>query len=73
LPGVGTDQGGSSSKVVHAQKIEPLTVAELNKFVISGDPQIIEFLCMAKVTEIQLSEGWCYIGCSGCSKKLTRE
>lgn len=25
------------------------------------------------MTEIQLSEGWCYIGCAVCSKKLTRE
>ncbi|KAL0713494.1 hypothetical protein Bca4012_020472 [Brassica carinata] len=38
----GTDQEGSSSKVVHAQKIEPLTIAELNQFVVTGDPQIIE-------------------------------
>ncbi|WZZ82489.1 hypothetical protein YC2023_103061 [Brassica napus] len=35
--------------------------------------KVIEFLCTAKVTEIQLGEGWCYIGCSGCSKKLIRE
>ncbi|CDY29582.1 BnaA03g54270D [Brassica napus] len=73
LPDVGTEQSGSSSKVVHAQKIELLTVAELTQFVISGDPQIIEFLCTAKVTEIQQSEGWCYIGCAVCSKKLIRE
>ncbi|KAF3586779.1 hypothetical protein F2Q69_00031230 [Brassica cretica] len=73
LPGGGTDEPGSSSKVVHAQKIEPLTVAELNEFVLSGDPQIIEFFCTAKVTGIQLDDGWCYIGCSLCSKKLIRE
>ncbi|KAL0661453.1 hypothetical protein Bca4012_098290 [Brassica carinata] len=73
LPGGETDDTGSSSKVVHAQKIEPLTVAELNEFVLSGDPQIIEFLCTAKVTGIQLADGWCYIGCSLCSKKLIRE
>ncbi|KAL0762803.1 hypothetical protein Bca101_078954 [Brassica carinata] len=28
---------------------------------------------MAKVTGIQQDEGWCYIGCSGCSKKIFRE
>nr|VDD01847.1 unnamed protein product [Brassica rapa] len=28
---------------------------------------------MAKVTDIQVAEGWCYIGCSVCSKKLIRE
>ncbi|KAG2243940.1 hypothetical protein Bca52824_094225 [Brassica carinata] len=73
LPSGDTDQSGSSSKVVHAQKIESMTVSELNQFVITADPQIIEFLCTAKVTEIQLDEGWCYIGCSTCSKKLIRE
>ncbi|CAN6876937.1 unnamed protein product [Brassica oleracea] len=73
LPGGGADETGSSSKVVHAQKIEPLTVAELNKFVLSAEPRIIEFLCTAKVTGIQLGDGWCYIGCSLCSKKLIRE
>ncbi|WZZ34176.1 hypothetical protein YC2023_017583 [Brassica napus] len=68
LPGGGTDQGESSTKMVHAQKIEPLTIAELNNFVLTGDPQIIEFLCTAKVTGVQEDEGWCYIGCSVCSK-----
>ncbi|CAN7011066.1 unnamed protein product [Brassica rapa subsp. trilocularis] len=73
LPGGGADEPGSSSKVVHAQKIEPLTLAELNEFVLSAEPQIIEFLCTAKVIGIQLDGGWCYIGCSLCSKKLVRE
>ncbi|KAG2311491.1 hypothetical protein Bca52824_023048 [Brassica carinata] len=73
LPGGGTDEEGSSSNVVHAQKIEPLTIAELNQFVITADPQTIEFLCTAKVTEVRLADGWCYIGCSGCEKKLIRE
>ncbi|KAF3509497.1 hypothetical protein F2Q69_00003283 [Brassica cretica] len=59
--------------VVHAQKIEPLTIAELNEFVLSAEPQIIEFLCTAKVIGIQLDDGWCYIGCSLCSKQLIRE
>ncbi|WZZ01770.1 hypothetical protein YC2023_074098 [Brassica napus] len=49
LPDVGTEQSGSSSKVVHAEKIELLTVAELTQFVISGDPQIIEFLSNLRV------------------------
>ncbi|KAL0865147.1 hypothetical protein Bca101_044265 [Brassica carinata] len=66
-------RGRVSSKVVHAKKIEPLTIDELNQFVISAEPQIIEFLCTAKVTEIQLGDGWSYIGCSLCSKKLIRE
>ena len=40
LPGGGADETGSSSKVVHAQKIEPLTVADLNEFVLSAEPQV---------------------------------
>uniref|UniRef100_A0A0D3AA10 Nucleic acid-binding protein n=1 Tax=Brassica oleracea var. oleracea TaxID=109376 RepID=A0A0D3AA10_BRAOL len=70
LPGHGAVPGGSTSKVVHAQKIEPMTISELNQFIITADSQIIEFLCTAKVTGIQQDEGWSYIGCSGCSKKL---
>ncbi|CAH8320550.1 unnamed protein product [Eruca vesicaria subsp. sativa] len=73
LTGEGTDGDSGSSKVVHAQKIEPVTVSELNKFIISAEPQTIEFLCTAKVTGIQTEEGWCYIGCATCSKKLIRE
>ncbi|KAH0891212.1 hypothetical protein HID58_053641, partial [Brassica napus] len=56
-----------------SDNIEPLTIAELNEFVLSAEPQIIEFLCTAKVIGIQLDDGWCYIGCSLCSKKLIRE
>nr|VDC81641.1 unnamed protein product [Brassica rapa] len=73
LPGHGAVPGESTSKVVHAQKIEPMTLSELNQFIITAESQIIEFLCTAKVTGIQQDEGWCYIGCSGCSKKLVRE
>ncbi|XP_013644132.1 probable replication factor A 73 kDa subunit [Brassica napus] len=73
LPSDGTDQSASSSKVVHTQKIEPMKISDLNQFVITADPQVVEFLCTAKLTEIQVAEGWCYIGCSVCSKKLIRE
>ncbi|KAJ4903017.1 OB-fold-like protein [Raphanus sativus] len=73
LPGNEAKQTMSSSKVVHAQKIEPLTVSELNQFIIIADSQIIEFLCMARVTGIQQDDGWCYIGFCGCFKKLVRD
>ncbi|CAN7124006.1 unnamed protein product [Brassica rapa subsp. narinosa] len=35
----GADQQASSSKMVHAQKIEPLTISELNQFIITADSQ----------------------------------
>ncbi|KAF3551203.1 hypothetical protein DY000_02003366 [Brassica cretica] len=57
LRGHGADQKASSSKVVHAQKIEPLTAAELNQFIVTADTQIIEFLCTATVTGIQHDDG----------------
>ncbi|KAH0912036.1 hypothetical protein HID58_035357 [Brassica napus] len=50
-----------------------LTVSELNQYVLSADPQVIEFLCTAKVTGIQSEKGWCYIGCASCAKKLVKE
>ncbi|CAH8323185.1 unnamed protein product [Eruca vesicaria subsp. sativa] len=58
---------------VYPYKIEPLTIKELNDFVLTGDPQVIDFICTASITGVQLEDGWCYIGCSICSKKLLRE
>ncbi|KAG5410671.1 hypothetical protein IGI04_006990, partial [Brassica rapa subsp. trilocularis] len=68
LIGDGSNQTPSSSKLLHAQKIEPLTISELNKYVITSEPQII--LCTAKVNGTQTDKGWCYIGSSKCSTKL---
>ncbi|XP_033144119.1 uncharacterized protein LOC103848292 [Brassica rapa] len=73
LVGDGANSSSSKSKVVSAQKIEPLTVAELNQYVLAADPQDIEFLCKAEVTSLQSEKGWCYIGCSKCAKKLQRD
>ncbi|KAF2559494.1 hypothetical protein F2Q68_00015979 [Brassica cretica] len=63
LFGDGLNQTGTSSKL-HAQKIEPITLSELNQYVLTADPQTIEFLCTARVTDIQREKGWCYIGCA---------
>ncbi|KAL0789793.1 hypothetical protein Bca101_006039 [Brassica carinata] len=73
LVGDGANASSSKSKVVSAQKIEPLTVAELNQYVLAADPHNIEFLCKAEVTSLQSEKGWCYIGCSKCAKKLQRD
>ncbi|CAN6882598.1 unnamed protein product, partial [Brassica oleracea] len=54
----GLNQTGTSSKLLHAQKIEPITVSELNQYVLTADPQTIEFLCTARVTDIQREKGW---------------
>ncbi|CAH8316954.1 unnamed protein product [Eruca vesicaria subsp. sativa] len=73
LVGDGSNASSSSSKVVPAQKIGPLTIAELNQYVLTADPQIIEFLCKAEATSVQSEKGWSYIGCSKCAKKLQRD
>ncbi|CAN6977499.1 unnamed protein product, partial [Brassica rapa subsp. trilocularis] len=76
LFGDGSNQTSSSSKLIHAQKLEALTISELNQYVLSADPQVIErniFNQSAKITGIQTEKGWCYIGCASCAKKLVKE
>ena len=41
-----TDGSGSEknpTKMLHAQKVETLTVSELNEYVITGEPQVLCF------------------------------
>ncbi|KAJ4890810.1 Uncharacterized protein Rs2_30558 [Raphanus sativus] len=61
---LGMEQMRTKSKVILAQKIEPLTVAELNQYVLAADPHTIKFLCKAEVTSLQSEKGWGYIGYS---------
>ena len=44
LFGDGLNQTGTSSKLLHAQKIEPITVSELNQYVLTADPQVSKIL-----------------------------
>ncbi|KAH0888455.1 hypothetical protein HID58_050884 [Brassica napus] len=53
-------------------KVESLSVADLNEFVNSASSQEIDFICTEKVTGIKLDKGWCYVSCSNCTKKLQR-
>ncbi|CAN6890721.1 unnamed protein product, partial [Brassica oleracea] len=71
LIGDGSDQTPSSSKLPHAQKIEPLTISKLNQYVITSEPQV-KFTTLS-FFGTQTDKGWCYIGCSKCSTKLQRE
>ncbi|CAN6899615.1 unnamed protein product [Brassica oleracea] len=76
------DGYGKEPRIVVATGVNPKMVSGKSYCMIlpgvepgqsGSSSKVIEFLCTAKVTEIQLGEGWCYIGCSGCSKKLIRE
>ncbi|KAF3487880.1 hypothetical protein F2Q69_00058076 [Brassica cretica] len=45
-------------------KVEPLSISELNEFVITAEPQEIEFVYTGMVSEIKMDKGWCYVSCS---------
>ncbi|XP_013635123.1 PREDICTED: uncharacterized protein LOC106340835 isoform X3 [Brassica oleracea var. oleracea] len=54
-------------------KVEPVKIAELNHFITTDPPQQeIDFLCTARVSQVEADKGWCYVACSKCSKKLQR-
>nr|VDD34985.1 unnamed protein product [Brassica oleracea] len=52
-------------------KVELLTIAELNSFVITAPSQNIEFICTGRVTRVDLEKGWCYVACSECTKSCS--
>ncbi|XP_024007230.1 uncharacterized protein LOC18011836 [Eutrema salsugineum] len=67
------DSGNLPAEKYHGvQKIEHVSIAELNDFLFTSDLQEAEFLCTGKVVEIQPTKGWCYISCSKCAKKMTK-
>ncbi|KAH0882219.1 hypothetical protein HID58_058315, partial [Brassica napus] len=53
-------------------KVENMTIADLNSFIVSAASQEIDFLCTGRVVRIDTDKGWCYVACSKCSKKLQR-
>ncbi|KAG2309649.1 hypothetical protein Bca52824_029397 [Brassica carinata] len=54
------------------KKLEYVSLGELNNYVLESPPQTIEFLCRAKIASLEATNGWCYISCAKCSKKLQR-
>ncbi|KAF8102821.1 hypothetical protein N665_0193s0005 [Sinapis alba] len=53
-------------------KVETLSIAELNDFVITAPSQDIDFICTVKMNGINMEKGWCYVSCSKCARKLQR-
>ncbi|KAL0737849.1 hypothetical protein Bca4012_014059 [Brassica carinata] len=51
-------------------KVETMTIAELNSFIVLAASQEIDFLCTGKVVRVDIGKGWCYVACSKCSKNL---
>ncbi|XP_033136346.1 uncharacterized protein LOC103839241 isoform X2 [Brassica rapa] len=63
----------TSAKQYHGvKKLEKVSLRELNNYVLESPPQAIEFLCKAKITSLETTNGWCYISGAKCSKKLQR-
>ncbi|KAF8113223.1 hypothetical protein N665_0054s0038 [Sinapis alba] len=53
-------------------KVEPITLSELNNFVVTAPSQEIDFLCTGRVSRVGTEKGWCYVACSKCSRKFQR-
>ncbi|CAN8272091.1 unnamed protein product [Cochlearia groenlandica] len=54
------------------KKKEVVTIGELNKFITDSNEQTQEadFICRARVVEVLQQNGWHFVSCTGCSKKL---
>ncbi|KAL0731241.1 hypothetical protein Bca4012_027335 [Brassica carinata] len=56
------------------KKKEVVSIGELNKFITNSDEQTQEadFICKARVVEVLQQNGWSFVSCTGCSKKLEK-
>ncbi|CAN8229712.1 unnamed protein product [Cochlearia groenlandica] len=56
------------------KKKEVVSIRELNKFITDSNEQTQEadFICTARVVEVLPHNGWSFVSCTGCSKKLDR-
>ncbi|CAN6832531.1 unnamed protein product [Brassica oleracea] len=54
------------------KKKEHVSIRDLNKFISNSDEQTqeAEFICKARVLEVLQQNGWSFISCTGCSRKL---
>ncbi|KAG2286389.1 hypothetical protein Bca52824_045993 [Brassica carinata] len=54
------------------KKKEHVSIRDLNKFISTSDEQTqeAEFICKARVLEVLQQNGWSFISCTGCSRKL---
>ncbi|CAN6909811.1 unnamed protein product [Brassica oleracea] len=54
------------------KKKEHVSIGDLNKFITNSDEQTqeAEFICKARVLEVLQQNGWSFVLCTGCSRKL---
>ncbi|XP_048595665.1 uncharacterized protein LOC106354889 [Brassica napus] len=56
------------------KKKEAVSIRELHKFISDSDEQTQEadFICKGRVVEVMQQNGWSYVSCTGCSRKLEK-
>ncbi|KAF8104112.1 hypothetical protein N665_0179s0021 [Sinapis alba] len=73
--------GGTSSDVFHCvdtmeglQKKEVVSIANLNTFTFNSNEQTQEadFLCKARIVSVLHQNGWSFVSCTGCNRKLEK-
>ncbi|CAN6801943.1 unnamed protein product, partial [Brassica oleracea] len=72
LAGQSVPAASTASKYESVKKIERVTLAELNNYVLNSPPQTAKFLCTAEFSDIDTTNGWCYFSYSKCYQKLQR-
>ncbi|CAF2064562.1 unnamed protein product [Brassica napus] len=55
------------------RKKEVLSIGELNKFISNPNEQEAEFICKARVVDVLQQNGWSFVSCTGCSRKLDKD
>ncbi|CAN6935385.1 unnamed protein product [Brassica oleracea] len=55
------------------RKKEVLSIGELNKFISNSNEQEAEFICKARVVDVLQQNGWSFVSCTGCSRKLDKD
>ncbi|XP_010494554.1 PREDICTED: uncharacterized protein LOC104771684 isoform X2 [Camelina sativa] len=71
----GRDKDGTNSIAPYhgVEKIEHVSIEELNQFLATANPEEAEFLCTATVTDIQSQHGWSFISCGECGTKMVKK
>ncbi|CAN8289006.1 unnamed protein product [Cochlearia groenlandica] len=54
------------------KKKEVVTIGELHNFITNSDEQETDFICKARVVEVLQQNGWTFLSCTSCSKKLEK-
>ncbi|KAL0716114.1 hypothetical protein Bca4012_065436 [Brassica carinata] len=56
------------------KKKEHVSIEDLNKFISNSDEQTqeAEFICKARVVEVLQQNGWSFVSCTGCRRKLDK-